>query len=224
MNRWLQVWNGILYPEFFTWTHTKYALILSRLNYFFTVYVSMMCRVMSPCSTKHALKPQIFKYFKYTLYGKRNFANMIKFENFSYGDYPGLLSGSIYLFHRFGCICLWERLPPGKREWGRRESLGLTSLWPDLGLKVWKFNNFDLESVVMWFVYSRVEKRGHLCSPETHYMLLVSPKVTCQWTHREWQKTQQFGTQTLLWIEGVPPESICWGPNHQDLIIDFICR
>lgn len=34
-------------------------------------------------------------------------------------------------------------------EWGRRESLGLTSLWPDLGLKVWKFNNFDLESVVM---------------------------------------------------------------------------
>lgn len=94
MNRWLQVWNGILYPEFFTRTHTKYALILSRLNYFFTVYVSMMCRVMSPCSTKHALKPQIFKYFKYTLYGKRNFANMIKFENFSYGDYPGLLSGS----------------------------------------------------------------------------------------------------------------------------------
>ena len=34
-------------------------------------------------------------------------------------------------------------------EEGRRESLGLTSLWSDLGLKVWKFNNFDLESVVM---------------------------------------------------------------------------
>lgn len=39
---------------------------------------------------------------------------------------------------------------------GRGECLGVISLWSDLGLKVWKFNRFDLESIYDVLMHFRV--------------------------------------------------------------------
>lgn len=75
MSRWPKGWNGWLCPDFFAWTHIKYILLLPRLKWFFTFYVSVMCGIMSPLSTKDALSPETSNYI--TLYGKRDLANIV---------------------------------------------------------------------------------------------------------------------------------------------------